>query len=87
MTYLELYRFLIRKPYRYNHILNALEDFSSLIPYERFSRPIYIDLVGTNSYVTYFGIRDLQSFYQDRKFLRSHLSLVEAKLKHPEFFI
>lgn len=87
MTYLELYRFLTRKPYRYNHILNALEDFSSLIPYERFTRPIYIDLVGTNSYVTYFGIRDLQSFYQNRKFLRSHLSLAEAQLKYPEFFV
>lgn len=36
MTYFELYR--------YNHTLNALEDFSSLIPYERFIRTIYPEL-------------------------------------------
>ena len=87
MTYFELYKFLIRKPYYYNPSLKALEDFSSLIRYEPFSHPIFVNLVGTDSYVTYFGTRDLQSFYQDRANLRYQLSLTEAKLKHPEFFI
>ena len=87
MTYFELYKFLKHKPYVYNRYLNALEDFSSLIRYEPFSKPIFIDLVGKDSYVIYYGTRDLQSFYQDRQALHKHLSLTEAKLKYPEFFI
>ena len=87
MTYFELYKYLQCKPYFYNRHLNAIEDFSSLIRYEPFSHPIFIDLVGTDEYVIYYGTRDLQSFYQNRKTLREQLSFAEAKLKYPEFFI
>lgn len=87
MTYFELYKHLQHKPYVYNPYLNALEDFSSLIRYEPFSNPIFIDFIGRDGYTIYYGTRDLQSFYQDRRNLRKHLSLTEAKLKHPEFFI
>lgn len=87
MTYFELYKFLTRKPYRYNHYLRALENFSSLIRYEPFSNPIFINLVGTDSYVTYSGTRDLQSFFQNRYNLRSQMSYTEAKSQYPEFFI
>lgn len=88
MTYFELYKFLTRKPYRYNSRYHRLEDFSTLRAYQRFTRPIHIDLVGKpESYIEFAGTRDLQSFFQNRYNLRSQMSYTEAKSQYPEFFI
>lgn len=89
MKYRELHKFLHSKPYYYNRVLRKIEDFSSLPlhPFQRFTSNIPIDLVGTNLYVTYYGVRELQAIYQNRKYLKYHMNLAEAKAKYPEHFL
>ena len=86
MKYRDLYNFLKHKPYRYNPWFKRIEDYSSIPRYPT-SRTFNTINIGRETCLEWFGTRDLQSFFSQRKYLSIQMTLQEAKLHYPEYFI
>lgn len=86
MKYRDLYNYLHAKPYRYNPYFDRLEDYTYIPKYPS-SATFNTYNIGRETYLEWYGTRDLQSFFSARKYLTGQMTLEDAKLKHPEFFI